>query len=101
MSCPLIMNYQRGTEITRPTVIAALLSAGGSGVIQPPDGERWFQRDLNELHARNLAYPFQMRVDRLWFYRLSETGHLVAHDFRDEGWSFDGYDCWLADRLIR
>lgn len=100
MTCPALPNYA-GTEIVRPTVIAALLAADQRGVIPPADGERWFSRDLNELHSRGLAYPYQMRCDRQWWYRLTEAGRCVAESFAEEGYEFDGWDAWKEEELLR
>lgn len=103
MTCPAIPDY-RGSEFIaadRPPVVAAMLSASASGIIAPPDGVRWFQRDLNELYSRDWARPYRMRVDRLWYYRLTEIGQCVAQSFREEDWSFDGWDAWEGETLRR
>lgn len=99
MTCPTIPDYA-GTPVTRPTVIAALLAAGQNGVIPPADGLRFFSRDLNELHSRGLAHPYRMRVDRMFYYRLSEEGRCVAESFQEDGFEFDGWDVWEKDRLL-
>lgn len=102
MSCPGIPDY-RHVEFHaahRPMVVAAMLSADGDGVIAPPDGVRWFQRDFNEMVSRDWARQHRMRPDRMWSYRLTDIGHCVAESFRDDGYTFDGWDLWEAERLM-
>lgn len=103
MNCPLVFNY-RGTPFDpfkRPGVVAALLSAGKGGVIQPADGERWFSRDMNEMVNRQWAAQHRLRQDQLWFYRLRPEGLIQAQLLSEAGWLFDGYDVWFKEELVR
>ena len=102
MSCPATLTYpEQFDPAARPRVVAALLSANKNGIIAPPDGQRWFQADLNELVTRHWVVQHQMRVDRLWYYRLTEAGRAVAWSLAEGGWSFDGYDAWFHETLMR
>lgn len=102
MVCPLVLTYPKLFDpVARPRVVAALLSAGSNGITQPADGDRWFQADVNEMVTRGWVVQHQMRVDRLWYYRLTVSGRDTADRLRREGWSFDGFDTWHNDTLMR
>ncbi|MEG3175829.1 hypothetical protein U1872_06275 [Sphingomonas sp. RB3P16] len=102
MSCPLNLTYPAVFDpFTHPTLVAAMLSAGPDGIIQPADCERWFSRDQNEMFARGWVRQHQLRCDRKWSYRLTEIGVEQAAAFRADGWNFDDYDAWHGDTLYR
>jgi len=102
MVCPLVLTYPKLFDpVARPRVVAALLSAGSNGIIQPADGDRWFQADVNEMVTRGWAVQHQMRQDRLWYYRLTQYGSDIAAWLRGDGWTFDGFDTWHNETLMR
>lgn len=102
MSCPATLTYPETFDpAARPRAVAALLSASAAGIIAPPDGQRWFQADLNELVTRHWVVQHQMRVDRLWFYKLTEAGVAQRDSLLADGWNFDGFDAWLHETLMR
>ena len=108
MTCPLTLTYPAVfVPENRPRVVAALLSANRNGVIAPPDGENWFQADLNEMVTRNWVRQHAMRRDRMFYYRLTAEGSRVAGELAAGGWTFDGWDAWhhgvvyLPDTVFR
>lgn len=96
---PITYNGIEFDHRQRPMAAAALLSA--DPFIQPTSPETWSQRDLNELQQRGWISPAGMRVDRLWRYRVTEVGQCVAESLREEGLTWDGFDLWDGEELIR